>query len=278
MNEAVISEEKIKILVVDDTRTNIDVLSQALSEQGFEILTALSGEVALKILSKVHPHLILLDIMMPGMDGYEVCEKVKNDELTKNIPIIFLTAKSQKEDIVKGIKLGAVDYVTKPFQHEELMVRVETQTRLRQMQLEKEELTIKIAESEKTYKTIVEKIPELIFKLDNDRKITFANPAFKLLGYEPDELIGTTVENLIESDEIEDIADEMATKYVGPLATSDLEVVFKVNEESTIFEQMKSQKFNIYAEGIWDVSDEDAFKKDIKKNFLGTLCIGNLIH
>lgn len=71
--------------------------------------------MALKTLSKVHPHLIFLDIMMSGMDGHEVCEKTKNDELTKNILIIFFKAKSEKEDIVKGIKLGAVDYFTKPF-------------------------------------------------------------------------------------------------------------------------------------------------------------------
>jgi hypothetical protein len=75
------------------------------------------------------------------------------------------------------------------------------------------------------------------------------------LGYDPEELLGKTVEKLIESDDIEDVADEMATKYERPLATSDLKVVFKVNEDSTIFEKMKSQKFSIYAEDIWDVSD-----------------------
>ncbi len=75
------------------------------------------------------------------------------------------------------------------------------------------------------------------------------------MGYDPEELLGKTVEKLIESDDIEDVADEMATKYERPLATSDLKVVFKVNEDSTIFEKMKSQKFSIYAEDIWDVSD-----------------------
>ncbi len=268
--------QKMKILIVDDTKANVDVLSETLTEQGFEILVALSGEMALKVLKKARPDLILLDIMMPGIDGYEVCRQVKGDDATKDIPIIFLTAKTENEDIVKGFKLGAIDYVTKPFQHEELIARVETQISLRIAQREKEELLLKIAESEKTYHTIVEKIPELIFKLDEDRKITFANAAFKLMGYEPEELIGRFINELIESEDKDGIIDEMATKYVGPLATSDLEVVFKVNPSSTIFEHMESRKFTVYAVGIWDVSDEDAFKNDIEKNFLGTLCIATL--
>jgi PAS domain-containing protein len=173
---------------------------------------------------------------------------------------------------------GEVHFVSKPFQQEELLARVETQVQLRKAQREKETLSKKIAESEKTYRTIIEKVPELIFKLDEDRNIIFANPAFKFLGYEPSELIGLPVEDLIVSDEKEDVLDELATKYVGPLATSDLEVILKVNPKSTVFEQMEYQTYTIYAVGIWDVSDEDAFKKDIKKNFLSTLCIGNVVH
>lgn len=269
--------EKMKILVVDDTRANVNVLSEMLEGQGYEIFVALSGEMALKVIKKVNPDLILLDIMMPGIDGYEVCKEVKSDDETKDIPIIFLTAKVEKEDIVKGFKLGAIDYVTKPFQQEELMARVETQIRLRMAQKEKEALSKKIAESEKNYRTIVEKVPELIFKLDENRKIIFANQAFKLMGYEPDELIGKRIELLIESENKEDVIGELATNNVGPLATSGLEVVFKVNRESTIFEHIQSRKFSVYAVGMWDVSDEDAFKKDVNKNFLGTLCIATLV-
>jgi PAS domain S-box-containing protein len=125
-----------------------------------------------------------------------------------------------------------------------------------------------LSRAKKTYRAIIEKVPELIFKLDEDRKIIFANPAFKFLGYEPSELIGMAMEDLIVSDGKEDVLDELATKYLGPLATSDLVVTFKVNSKSTVFEQMEFQKYIIYAVGIWDVPDEDAFKKDIKKNFL----------
>jgi two-component system, cell cycle response regulator len=270
-------EEDIKILVVDDTRANVNVLSETLGGQGYEIFVALSGEMALKILKKVNPDLILLDVMMPGIDGFDVCREIKSDDETKDIPIIFLTAKTDKEDIVKGFKLGAIDFVTKPFQQEELLARVETQVQLRKAQREKEILSQKIAESEKIYRTIIEKVPELIFKLDENRKIIFANQAFNLMGYAPDELIGKLVDELIESDNKEDVIDELATSYVGPLATSDLEVIFKINPDSTIFEHMQSRKFSVYAVGMWDVPDEEAFKNNVNKNFLGTLCIATLV-
>ena len=110
--------------------------------------------MALKILKKANPDLILLDVMMPGIDGYDVCREIKADSETKDIPIIFLAAKTGQDDIVKGFKLGAIDYVTKPFQQEELLARVKTQVRLRKTQREKEILSQKIAESEKTYSDI----------------------------------------------------------------------------------------------------------------------------
>ncbi len=273
-----IVSEKMKILVVDDTHANVNVLSDILGQQGYEVLVALSGEMALKVLKKANPDLILLDVMMPGIDGYEVCKQIKSGvDKDKDIPIIFLTAKTDQEDIVKGFKLGAIDYVTKPFQHEELLARVETQIRIKKLNQEKEALLQKIAQSEKTYRTIVEKIPELIFELDEDRQIIFANQAFKLMGYEPAELIGKFVGDLIELEAEEEVLDELATKHVGPLATNDLELRFKVNPDSTIFEHMQTRKFSIYSVGMWDVSDEDAFKNDVEKNFLGTLCIASLV-
>jgi DNA-binding response OmpR family regulator len=87
--------------------------------------------MALKIFKKPNPDLILLGVMMPEIGGYDVCKEVKSDDETKDIPIIFLTAKTEQEDIVKGFNLGAIDFVTKPFQQEELLARVDTQVRLR---------------------------------------------------------------------------------------------------------------------------------------------------
>lgn len=101
------------ILAVDDTLTNIDVLKSVLAEK-YLVQAAVSGKMALKIIEKQKPDLILLDIQMPEMDGYEVCRILKSQESTKDIPIIFLTAKSEEEDETKGLSLGAVDYITKP--------------------------------------------------------------------------------------------------------------------------------------------------------------------
>jgi len=103
-----------KVLVVDDTPTNIMVLREILEEQGVNIAIAKNGKQALTYAPKFEPDLILLDIMMPEMDGFETCEKLKLDDSTKDIPIVFLTAKVEKEDITKGLELGAVDYILNP--------------------------------------------------------------------------------------------------------------------------------------------------------------------
>ncbi len=103
-----------KILLVDDTPANIRFLVEALRED-YELIIATSGPEALQLAATGKPDLILLDIMMPDMDGYEVCKKLKQDENTKDIPVIFVTAMTEKSDEEKGIGLGAVDYITKPF-------------------------------------------------------------------------------------------------------------------------------------------------------------------
>ena len=118
------------ILVVDDTPANIDVVKGVLSE-GYFVQAAINGDMALKIVQKKKPDLILLDIMMPGIDGYEVCKRLKSDVTTHDIPVIFLTAKAEVEDETKGLELGAVDYITKPISPPILKARVKTQLELK---------------------------------------------------------------------------------------------------------------------------------------------------
>lgn len=115
--------KKATILAVDDTATNIEVVKGILS-QDYLIQAALSGKMALKIIEKRQPDLILLDVMMPEMDGYQVCQQLKSQDSTKDIPIIFLTAKVQEDDETKGLALGAVDYITKPISPAILKERV----------------------------------------------------------------------------------------------------------------------------------------------------------
>ena len=115
-----------KILVVDDTPSNIQSLAATLKPAGYQVLVATNGQQALDVMAKVRPDLILLDIMMPVMDGFEACVNIKANAEWHDIPIIFLTAKTETADLVKGFELGAVDYVNKPFNAHELMARVHT--------------------------------------------------------------------------------------------------------------------------------------------------------
>ena len=122
---------KDKILVVDDIIKNIQLLGSLLGEEGYAVSYATSGEKALEMTSSEDFDLILLDIMMPGMNGFEVCQKLKSDDRTRDIPVLFLTAKSEQDDIINGLRYGAVDYLTKPINSAELMARVQTQMALR---------------------------------------------------------------------------------------------------------------------------------------------------
>lgn len=128
--KAVLDLSHCTILVVDDTESNIDILVEALGDD-FEISVAMDGASALESVTEHIPDLILLDIMMPGMDGYEVCERLKNDDTTHNIPIIFLTAMNEEQDEEKGLALGAVDYITKPFSPLLVNARVRNQLDLK---------------------------------------------------------------------------------------------------------------------------------------------------
>jgi DNA-binding response OmpR family regulator len=122
------------ILTVDDTPANIRLLTHYLEKQGYRVLTAEDGFEGFKAAIHHHPDLILLDIMMPGTDGYEVCELLKAEEETRDIPVVFLTAKADVEDKVKGFELGAADYITKPFNLVEIAARVQNQLELKYLQ------------------------------------------------------------------------------------------------------------------------------------------------
>ena len=126
------------ILLVDDNPTNLQVLFQTLDGVGCKLLVAKNGEMALTIADKARPDLILLDIMMPGIDGYEVCRQLKSVPATTDIPVIFLSALGDTEDKVKGLQLGAVDYITKPFQPDEVIARVNTHLTIHRLKREVE--------------------------------------------------------------------------------------------------------------------------------------------
>jgi len=139
LREKIMELDKKLVMVVDDTEENIDILVATLGDD-YDLSVALDGETALEDVEDSLPDLILLDIMMPGIDGYEVCRRLKAEERTKNIPILFITAMAEAEDEEKGLKLGAVDYITKPFNPALVKARVKNQLELKQHRDNLEEL------------------------------------------------------------------------------------------------------------------------------------------
>ncbi len=126
-------KDRYNILIVDDQLKNIQVLGGILRDQGYQINVAQDGLQALENVKAMTPDLILMDVMMPEMNGYEVCQKLKADKTVNDVPVIFLTAKTETEDIVKGFEVGGVDYVIKPYVPAELLARVKTHLELKNL-------------------------------------------------------------------------------------------------------------------------------------------------
>lgn len=122
-----------KILIIDDSRLIAQFGKSILSGKGHEVFTADSGEIGLELADRAQPDLILLDVILPGMDGYQICHHLKTRVLSKDIPVIILTSKAEPADKIKGLELGAVDYVTKPFDAGELIARVNTHLRMKEL-------------------------------------------------------------------------------------------------------------------------------------------------
>ncbi len=122
------------ILIVEDSQVNSEILLHLMTRHGYQVWTAESGQAALDLLETSSPDLILLDIMLPVMDGYALCRQLKQDKRTKNIPVIFISALNETENKLVGFEVGAVDYITKPFHHDEVLARVATQLKIFRLQ------------------------------------------------------------------------------------------------------------------------------------------------
>jgi two-component system, NtrC family, sensor kinase len=143
----IIQERKANIMLIDDTPGNLRLLENVLSQRGLDVRPFTSGKMAIKAAENERPDLVLLDIMMPEMDGFEVCRQLKENEQLKDIPVIFISAMSETLDKIKAFSSGGVDYVTKPFQLEEVTARVETHLKLRQIQVELNQKTQKLQQT-----------------------------------------------------------------------------------------------------------------------------------
>ncbi|MCP4876096.1 MAG: diguanylate cyclase, partial [Gammaproteobacteria bacterium] len=219
------------VLIVDDNINNLKLLRSLLAEQGYRVRLATNGEMALSSVTSNIPDLILLDITMPDMDGYEVCERLKNNQSTQDVPIIFLSALKEQFDIVRGLAMGAVDFVTKPFKAEVLLARVNTHLTINKLQntlksnnenleiiveartqeIQKANTSLKheikqhfqtqhkLSASEKLHRLTLANIDDTVILIANQKdEFTYISPSIeKIFGYKPDKIDKNIFSNLL---------------------------------------------------------------------------------
>lgn len=217
------------LLLVDDNPINLQILYKTLERTGHRLHIAKDGETALKIARDVKPSLILLDIMMPGMDGYEVCERLKADEETESIAVIFLSALEDSAAKVKGFAVGGVDYISKPFQADEVVARVRNHIKLQRLEME---LARRNTELESQNQQILNAVNEGIISLDEQGRVVSLNPAATLItGWSAadclgNQLAGLGLFNLEDGREIKEYETLPYRSYHhGVVARSDMEVI-----------------------------------------------------
>jgi PAS domain S-box-containing protein len=173
-----------RVLIVDDAIDNLRFLANILTQQGYQVRKVLNGHMALTAAKSSPPDLVLLDINMPQMNGYEVCQALKADPKTANIPVIFISALDDVLDRVRAYTVGGVDYIAKPFQFEEVIARVETQLRLKSLTQQVALQTQRADRAAADYRDLFERSPQGVYQLHGDGTYRQVNAAFaKLLGY-----------------------------------------------------------------------------------------------
>ncbi|PIR00957.1 MAG: hypothetical protein COV66_03785 [Nitrospinae bacterium CG11_big_fil_rev_8_21_14_0_20_45_15] len=270
-----------KILIVDDVPENLDILSYIL-KKNFDLSVVSSGEKALQVLDKFEADLILLDVMMPGIDGYETCKRLKANEKTKDIPVIFLTGKIDEESIVKGYRVGCSDYIAKPFKDVEIFSRIgahlNIQKLIRDLNTSNKKLlaqTEEIIESRNQYQFMVETVSDGVFYLDEHGKVSSINS--KLcgeLGFKEDELIGKTIEELVDIEAHPELRSCINTRRFGDRATRGLVARFFVKtkaDDKAV--DSKTRPLTIDCFGIWNLQNNVVSKIHMEKKFKGTFCI-----
>ncbi len=267
--------EKLNILLIEDDvhdqafiqecLQSTDIVSQILIKPGLKL-----GEAQLRTNSF---HVIIIDQILPDGTGIDFLQKLRN--ANNDIPVILITGQGDESTAVEAMRAGASDYMPKDkISSRSISRSIQRSIESYHLVMRAKQAEFNLSENEKRYRTIVETVSDFIFELNTDGKIIFANSAFKMLGYEREELINRHIREFLVSDNLEEIINQVATRGVGPMATTNLEILFKTNEDSTIFGEMGTAKMFLDAFGVWDVPAEIAFKNKIKKKFLRTVCIG----
>jgi PAS domain S-box-containing protein len=208
MDAIKMSDTSENVLIVDDQRENLLVLSALLKHYGFIVNQLNSGYLALSTAKDLKPDVIILDIMMPGINGYEVCQQLKADDQTKDIPVIFISGRNRTDDIIKAFSVGGVDYITRPFRKEEVYARVKNHITLRESLQRIEAQNKKLQEEEKAlqegiknFEAVFNATTDILIIVDFKGNIINANPqTIKTYGYTKDELINMSALQLIHPD------------------------------------------------------------------------------
>lgn len=214
------------ILIVDDAPANLDLLFKHLEQTGYQVLVAVDGESALEQAKETQPDIILLDVMMPGIDGFETCQYLKNNLTTQDIPVIFMTALTDVESKVKGFEAGGVDYVTKPIELKEIEVRIhnhltihhlQQQLKQKNSQLQQEinernRIAEALRKTEARYRKLVEVLPDATVVTTPQWKIKLANQrTLDLFGHESKfEVVGRPIFDFIHPDDYAEVTNKLA--------------------------------------------------------------------
>ncbi|MCI5224756.1 MAG: hybrid sensor histidine kinase/response regulator, partial [Candidatus Electrothrix sp. AR4] len=197
------------ILIVDDQPANLKVLLSFLQARNFELRILQSGMRALAMLQEITPDIILLDVLMPEMNGFETCKKIKENKSFDGVPVIFMTALDSLEDKVAGFEVGGVDYITKPFQQTEVLVRINTHISLRKKALKLKETQKALLYQKKMLEALLNSIPDPIYFKDRKNRYLGCNRAFEdLAGRQEKDIVGKTDDAVLA----EDIADSFRKK------------------------------------------------------------------
>lgn len=275
------------LLIVDDIEANLMILEDLLSDEAIEVLKAVSGKEAILQAVTNKPDLILLDIIMPVQDGFEVCEILKNDEQTRDIPVIFLTGKDRTEDIIRGFDLGAVDYITKPFKVKELFARVNTHLELKHskdlIQKQNEQLKLEISirkkaekelvESERKYSGLITGLSDAVFRIScPSGQYEYISPAaMKVFGYSKNSFYKTPffIDKILHPDFVDYYKESLETEW-GVAPTLKYKIVDPEGNERWIVQANKgtfNKEGNLIAiEGIYrNISTEEELEKQKNK-------------
>ncbi|WP_179953357.1 response regulator [Desulfobotulus mexicanus] len=226
-----------KIMIVDDTPANLNLLQEILQEEDYHIMAFPRGSMALAAAAKNPPDMILLDIRMPEMDGFEVCRRLKEIPSLKDVPVIFISALSDTQDKLKAFSTGGVDYVTKPFQPEEIHARIKTHLHLQKL----------LRESEKRQEVLIGELPDIVIRFDeNARHLFTSKNIHELYGRSAKEYRGKSHRELLFPEDICDFWEDAVKTVFNTTKTLEMEKTFTGKGKPAIHNLRLIPEYNIY--------------------------------